>query len=91
MAGDVPTWFLAIPSDFDDPEGVRDYVVIKGSYLVDENGKKKQEIEYYQSRDPVFKADSSDGQFKFTDDDGAVYSTQTAEKDPIRYRATNAL
>ena len=36
----------------------------------------------------MFKADSTDGQFKFTDD-GGVFTTQTAEKDPKRYRATN--
>jgi len=30
---DAPVWFVAIPSDADDPEGVRDYIVIKGRYL----------------------------------------------------------
>ena len=95
QANDVPTWFLAIPSDSDDPNGVRDFIVIKGKYLLDSEADggtaiQKQEIEYYQSRDPVFKTDSTDGQFKFTDD-GGVFSTQTAEKDPQRSRASNGL
>ena len=56
---DAPTWFLAIPSDLDDPDGVRDYIIIKGRYLRVEDSttskiKQRQEIEYYQMQDPTF-------------------------------------
>ena len=34
---DAPTWFLAMPSDLDNPEGVRDYIIIKGRYLREED------------------------------------------------------
>ena len=35
LVTDAPSWFLAIPSDLDDPEGVRDYIIIKGRYLIE--------------------------------------------------------
>ena len=59
LATDAPSWFLAIPSDLDDPEGVRDYIIIKGRYLIEEDPvtnviKQRQEIEYYQMQDPTF-------------------------------------
>ena len=31
---DAPRWFVAIPSDIDDPKGTRDYIVIKGQFLI---------------------------------------------------------
>ena len=48
----------------------------------------RQEIEYYQMQNPTFQA--VDGDFTFTDD-GGIFSTQTAEKNPETYRATNGL
>ena len=60
---DAPKWFVAIPSDIDDPEGTRDYIVIKGSFAkgVDTDPRtgvetpfQKQEVEYFQMVDPDF-------------------------------------
>ena len=71
---DCPEWFVAMPSDSDDPEGVRDYIIIRGYYeagtelnfFEEEVEYERQVVEYYQSRDPTFEA--VDGSFTFTDD-----------------------
>ena len=81
---DRPEWFVALPSNLDDPEGIRDYIIIRSYYeagtelnfFEEEVEFKRQIVEYYQSKDPSFEA--VDGTFNFSDD-GLIYSKQTAD------------
>ena len=81
---DAPEWFVAIPSDTDDPQGTRDYIIIKSSY---DHANTTQTVQYFRSVDPTFEVVKSD--FSFTDSpNSGIFSTQIAQKDPPKYLAT---